>query len=233
MHNRVILLTGASSGIGAATAKLLGETSRLALVARRADKLAELAARISDTGGQAIAIPADLTDPVACAAVVEQTVGELGGLDVLINNAGIFGVGEHAAIDQAHIDDQLALNLRAPMLLAHHAIPHLARDNGGWIVNVSSVAAEQTFAGCGLYSATKAALETWSRVLREELRTQGIRVSVVAPGATDTAVFDGSDFDRSKMARVEDVARAIAFVISAAPTANIDRLVVTPPGGAL
>ena len=234
MRNRVVLVTGASAGIGAATARALAESSRLALVARRGERLDELVARIAALGGEAAAIPADLSIAGEAERVVAACVERFGELDAVINNAGCFLTGPTGTQDPTDLDRMLALNLRAPVMLTRAAIPHLAERGGGWIVNLSSVAADAAFAGCGAYAATKAGIEAWSRSLREELRSQGIRVSVVVPGATDTEVWpDDCPFDRAKMARAEDVARAIVFALGAPPTASIDRVVVTPPAGAL
>lgn len=234
MHNRVVLITGASSGIGAALARRLAGTSRLALVARRADRLQALAAEIGELGGEAACFPTDLAEPGAASGVVGRVVAELGCLNAVVNNAGIFQTAASGAIDQAHLQVQLELNLVAPILLTEAAVPHIAAEGGGWVINISSVAAEAGFPGCGVYGASKAGLEAWSRSLREEVRDRHIRVGLVVPGATDTEVW-GTDcsYDRSKMARSDDVARSIQHLLDAPPSASIDRIVITPPGGAL
>ena len=228
----VALISGASSGIGAATALVLAPRYRVVLVARRSDRIADLSRRIAAAGGEALPISADLAKPEAAVSIVAETIERFGRLDVLVNNAGVFEVADAGAITPAHLDRLWKLNVQAPMLLVAAALPHLGR--GGCIVNVSSVAAESVFTGCGAYAATKAALEAWSRILREELRDARVRVAVVAPGATDTEVWPaGSTFDRAKMCRAEDVAEAIRFVVEQPATASIDRLVVAPPGGPL
>jgi NADP-dependent 3-hydroxy acid dehydrogenase YdfG len=229
---RTVLITGASSGIGAATALALSATWNLVLVARRQDRLEALVARIVAAGGQAWAITADLSKPEEPQRVVTEAVKRAGGLDALINNAGVFTAAPVDAVDAAHVATMFPLNLRAPMLLASAAIPHLT-VRGGTIINVTSVAADAAFAGCAAYAATKAGLEAWSRVAREELRTRNIRVGVIAPGATDSEVWPAeTTFDRSRMCRAEDIAAAIKLMLDAPATASIDRLVVTPPGGA-
>ncbi|MDA3962325.1 MAG: SDR family NAD(P)-dependent oxidoreductase [Planctomycetota bacterium] len=234
MRNRVVLITGASSGIGAACARALAESSRLALVARRKDRLDEVVSAITDLGGDALAIDADLTAPGACESVVARCQEEFGGLDALVNNAGVFKTASTASLTRDHVRSQVLLNLEVPIMLTHAALPLLCKNGGGSIVNVSSIAAVSAFAGCGVYAATKAGLDAWSASLREELRADHVRVSVVVPGATDTEVW-GEDcpFDRSGMARAEDVARCVRFVLDAPASAAIDRMVVMPPGGAL
>lgn len=231
--NRAVLITGASSGIGAATALALSEHMRLVLVARRRDRLDALVAKIAAAGGRAWAVIADLEKPGEPERVVAEAVRLAGGIDAVVNNAGVFlaaGVGD---IDAAHLERQWRLNVQAPILVAQAAVPHLAA-RGGTIVNVSSVAADTTFVGCSVYSATKAALDCWSRVAREELRSKRIRIGVIAPGATATEIWSAeSTFDRTKMCRAEDIAQAIRAMIEAPASASIDRMVITPPSGAL
>lgn len=229
----IALITGASSGIGAATALALAAGWKVALCARRADRLDDLCRRIAVAGGEALAVPVDLTAAGGPERAVAATVERFGGLDALVNNAGAFAVADLAAITAEHVQRLWALNVQAPMLTAKAALPHLTRSKG-IIVNISSVAAEATFTGCGAYSATKSAIDTWSRILREELRGVGVRVSVVAPGATVTEAFPGDmPVDRSRLCRAEDIAQAVRTVLSQPATANIDRLVIAPPGGAL
>ena len=231
--NRVVLLTGASSGIGAATARLLGASCRLVLVARRKDRLAEVVRSVVEAGGEAHGIVADLAAPGVPAGVVDEAVARCGGIDALVNNAGVFTTAAIGAIGPEHLDELWRINVAAPMLLTQAALPHLRGRRGGRIVNVSSQAADAAFTGCGVYSATKAALEAWSRVLREELRGTNVRVGVVAPGATDTEAWPetAKPADRTRMSRAEDVAQAIRFILDAPATASIDRLLITPPGG--
>ena len=229
---RTALITGASAGIGAATALALAPSWNLVLVARRRERLAALVERIAAVGGQAWAVDADLARPEEAQRVVTDAVNLAGGLDALVNNAGIFTAAPVDAVDAAHVATMFPLNLRAPMLLASAAIPHLA-VRSGTIINVTSVAVDAAFPGCAAYAASKAGLEAWSRVAREELRSRRIRVGVIAPGATDSEVWPAeTTFDRTRMCRVEDIAAAIKFMLEAPPTTSIDRLVVTPPGGA-
>jgi short-subunit dehydrogenase len=233
MRNRVVLITGASSGIGAALARRLADSSRLVLVARRRQRLEELGDWIAEQGGQAEVIEADLADENSPAAVVAQAVERFGGLDAVVNNAGAFITREADRVDAAHIDRLFQLNVRAPMLLTAAAVPHLAENGGGNVVNISSVASTETFTDCSVYSATKAALDCWARILREELRPRGIRVGTVAPGATDTEAWGDADIPRDRLCRAEDVAAAAHFLLDQAASASVDRLVVTPPTGKL
>jgi len=229
--NRTALITGASSGIGAATALALADSWNLVLVARRRELLDALVARIAAAGGRAWAVDADLTKPEEAQRVVTDAVALAGGLDALVNNAGAFTTAPVDGVDAAHIAGLFPLNLRAPILLAAAAIPHLA-VRGGTIINVSSIAADATFAGCAVYAASKAGLEAWSRVAREELRAKHIRVGVIAPGATATGVWSPDNtFDRTRMCRPEDIAGAIRQMLDMPATTSIDRMVVTPAAG--
>lgn len=225
-----VLITGASSGIGAAVARALAPRFRLLLVARREDRLLALAAELARAGGSAKPVVADLST-VAGRERAAEAAQE--GLDALVNNAGAFTLADCPQIDAAHLDHLLAINLRAPLLLTAACLAHLRP--GATIVNISSQVVEHAFTGCAAYTAAKCALEGWSRVLREELRPRRIRVSVIAPGATDTEIwpeqFAGAD--RSRMVRAEDVASAVRLAIEAPPSASFERMAISPPGGAL
>jgi short-subunit dehydrogenase len=222
-----ILITGASSGIGAACARSLAQRHDLILVARHAGRLDNL---VHELPGQHRVVVADLatTDGLACAAAAA-----LQGIDALVNNAGIFTLADCARIDAAHLEELWRINVTAPMLLTAACLPHLRA--GGSIVNISSIAVETPFAGCAAYTASKCALEGWSRVLREELRPHRIRVSVVAPGATDTAVWPASfaNADRSQMIKPSCVADVVRHAIEAEPGMSMDRITLAPPGGAV
>ncbi len=233
--NRVVIITGASSGIGEATALALAERFRMVLVARRKERLVELVLKIRGLGGEALAVTEDVISPGASERIVAASVAHFGGIDALVNNAGAFETAAVSALTPEHVQRMLALNLGAPMLLARAVIPELVKRKGGWIVNVSSMAADASFAGCGAYTASKAGLEGFSRVLREELRSSNVRVGVVAPGATDTAAWpDGARAESAKrMCRPEDVAAAIRFALEAPLSASIDRIVIAPPSGPL
>lgn len=225
MSRPLVLVTGASSGIGAAVARALAPAYRLVLVARRRDRLATLAAELG-----ALAVPADLADADGIATVVEAVDGPL---HALVNNAGVFALAAAGAIDRTHLDAIWRINVDAPMLLTAALLPRLVR--GGAVVNISSTVVDNAFAGCAAYTASKCAVEGWSRVLREELRPAGVRVGVVAPGATDTeiwpAAFAGAD--RARMVRAADVAEAVRLMVAAPAATAFDRISVTPSTGAI
>jgi NADP-dependent 3-hydroxy acid dehydrogenase YdfG len=230
----VVLITGATSGIGAATARALSADHAVVLVGRRTERLAALVQEVVAQGGTAWGITADLTGEGVPRGVVEEALTRAGRLDAVVNNAGCFETAGIGAITPEHLDRLWRLNVLAPILLTQAALPHLRGSRGGTVVQISSHVAEVAFSGCGGYAATKAALEAWSRSLREELRGTGVRVAIVAPGATDTEVWpDGAAWDRTRMCRPEDIAQIIRTAITLPPSASLDRVVVTPPGGAL
>ena len=229
---KTALVTGASSGIGLATARALAMAGwRVLAVARREDRLHALA---QETGDDCHPIILDLTAPDASAVLYDEINRHAGGrLDALINNAGVFATAAPADQDHTHLDALFDINVRAVILTTRACLPALTAAKGT-IVNVSSVAAEATFPGCGIYSASKAVIEVWSRILREELRPVGVRVGIIAPGATATESFPGNmPVDPARLCRVEDMATTILAMCELPSHASIDRVVVTPAQGAL
>lgn len=182
-----VLLTGASSGIGAALAlRLAGQGARLVLASRGRERLEDLAARIRERGGEAVPVPADVTDPAQRARLVEATVAALGGLDVLVNNAGVGAMGWFAGASEGRLRRIFEVNFFAAVELTRLALPHLRRGRHPLLVNVSSVVGRRGIPGGSEYSASKFALTGWSESLRPELAREGIRVLVVTPGTIDT-----------------------------------------------
>lgn len=194
LNNRSILLTGAGSGIGRALALELARYSpRLALVGRRPEPLEEVAALVREKGGEAVVIPADLTADGASAQVVAAAQVQLGGIDVLINNAGNVRAGRLEAIEESEVLAQIALNLTAPILLTRAALPALRSSGEGLVVNVSSGFGLLGMAFYATYGATKAGIAHFGEALRRELHGEGVHVLNVFPGATDTPMMDSSD----------------------------------------
>jgi 3-oxoacyl-[acyl-carrier protein] reductase len=186
--DRVAIVTGASRGIGAATAIALarGGTS-VALVARTIAALADVSARVRAAGGQALPIAADLGDPDLVEALVPQVIAEFGGIDVLVNNAGILPVATRSQqVERASWDRVIAVNLTAPWLLAARVHDSMAGRGGGVIVNVTSTASSYPSIGLAHYCSSKAALEMTTKVLALEWARDQIRVVGVAPGRIDT-----------------------------------------------
>lgn len=182
MKNKIALITGASSGIGRATAlKFATEGSQVVLVARRADKLAELAAEIEATSGTARVVAADLTQEAEIERVVAAAVSHFGGLDILVNAAGIINLGSYQNTSLADWDTLMNVNVRSLFYLSQQAMPHLIERKGN-LVNVSSVAGLRAFPGILAYCVSKAAVDQLTRCLALEVADQGVRVNAVNPG---------------------------------------------------
>ncbi|RRR73100.1 MAG: SDR family NAD(P)-dependent oxidoreductase [Candidatus Viridilinea halotolerans] len=182
-NNCVTIITGASAGIGAATAALFAQAgARLVLAARTPEPLEALVATLP----HAIAVPTDVADPEACQRLVATAQRTFGRVDLLINNAGIGLAGPVATLDAADLQRTLAVDLLGPLWLMQAVVPIMRAQGRGQIINVSTVLAAQTLPYLGGYAGAKAALERMSEALRMELRGTGVTVSVVRPGTTRT-----------------------------------------------
>ncbi len=193
LHDRSILLTGAGSGIGRALALQLAEHApRLTLVGRRTEPLEEVAAQVRERGGQALVVPSNLTAPGAPAVVVATAQEQFGGIDVLVNNAGNVRAGRLEAVEESQVLAQVALNLTAPILLTHAALPALRASGDGLVVNISSGIALIGMPFYTTYAATKAGIAHFGEALRRELYGEGVHVLNVFPGATSTPMMETS-----------------------------------------
>jgi NADP-dependent 3-hydroxy acid dehydrogenase YdfG len=241
LDGKVALITGASSGIGEATAAALaGEGAAVALVARRADRLAELENRIESEGGRAISFEADVANHGQAEAAVAQTVGQLGGLDILINNAGVMLLGPVEGADIEDWQRMIEANLLGVLNYTREVLPVMREAGGGHIVNVSSVAGRQATAGNAVYNLTKWGVTGFSEALRQEVLGSNIRVTCVEPGFvatelqghnTNPMVVEGLQKFRERIGtplEAEDIADAIAYVVSRPEHVGINELLVRP-----
>jgi NADP-dependent 3-hydroxy acid dehydrogenase YdfG len=236
LAGKVALVTGAGRGIGRAIAEAFAaEGAAVALASRSRADLAEVAGEIRKRQGRALAIPTDVTQDSAVEALVEQALSELGRLDLLVTSAGTASFGPVADSKPGDWDAMLTLNLRSVMVCCRAVLPAMLRQRSGMILNVSSIATKRTLPGSAAYTATKAGLESFSRVLAEELRPHGVRVGVLVPGAVDTPIWDalGAAPPRDKMLRAEDVARAAVLMATLPPHASLEELTLLPAGGIL
>jgi NADP-dependent 3-hydroxy acid dehydrogenase YdfG len=232
---RVAVVTGASSGIGAATARALAaDGHRLALLARRAERVQALA---DELGGGAIAIAADVTDRDSIVAAAERVQRELGGADVLINNAGVMLLAPFTSEQRAEHRRMVETNLLGAMTATEVFLDQLRGGGGGDLVNVSSVAGRTARPGNAVYAATKWGMNGWSESLRQELQPD-VRVMVIEHGAVATELTDHithADTKRTTQAfvrdlaiRAQDVAEVIAFAVSRPRRMSLNEILVRP-----
>jgi NADP-dependent 3-hydroxy acid dehydrogenase YdfG len=241
----VALVTGASSGIGEATAESLAALgAKVALAARRADRLEALAARITDAGGTALVVEADVTGREAAESAVQRTVDELGGLDIVVNNAGVMLLGPIADAPIEEWERMIELNVMGALYVAKAALPHLLASaesgprNVADLVNISSVAGRVVRSGSGVYNASKHALGAFSEGMRQEFTAKGLRSSLVEPGATATELAGHNReevqvglrqrFGGMTRLEAQDIADVITFIVTRPRHMAINEVLVRP-----
>ena len=234
--SRVAVITGASSGIGEATARALAaDGHKVALLARRADRIETLAAELGG-GSSAIAIEADVTDRDSLVAAAARVESELGRTAILVNNAGVMLLGPFSSELRSDYRQMIEVNLIGAITATEVFLPQL-RDGGGDLVNVSSVAGRTARIGNAVYAATKWGINGFSEGLRQELQPD-IRVTVVEPGAVATELTDHITDAATKQAvkqfvedlaiTAEDIAAVIAFAVSRPHRMTLNEILVRP-----
>lgn len=234
--SRVVVITGASRGIGRATALALARGDyRLALAARNREPLEAVATEARALGADAMALPADVTDEAAVEALFEATCEWYGGLDALVNAAGYGRFASIETVDSADWHGTLAVNLTGTYYCCKHAVQLMLARGTGQIINVLSIAARHPFPNATAYCASKYGAYGFTLSLAAEVRRQGIRVTALLPGSVDTPFWDtaGGGPDRTLMLRPEHVGETIRSVLDQPPGMHTDELVVMPPGGIL
>jgi serine 3-dehydrogenase (NADP+) len=229
LSGKTAIVTGASAGIGEATAHMLAKAgARVLLVARREERLRILA---EDIGGGACFFALDLAQADAAQALLDAATAQLGNVDILINNAGILRTSHVDAFDLAELEPMIAINYSAVVRTSILFARHMKANGSGQIINLSSIGASLTAAGAGIYGGLKMALDRFTDVLRIELAGSGVRVGQVAPGTTTTEIFEdmkakgqpGWDEYIPPMVP-DDIARAILFMCEQTGNANAARM---------
>jgi NAD(P)-dependent dehydrogenase (short-subunit alcohol dehydrogenase family) len=225
MADRAALVTGGSSGIGLAIARLLSEEGfELTLVSRQQEKVEAAAAELG-----AFAVAANVADADECARAVAEHRERFGRLDVLVNSAGVGIAGTVEELDVKKLDLQLDINLRGLFLVTQAAIP-LLRESRGWIVNLASIAGTLPTPGLATYGATKAAVIALTRSLNGELDADGVRAIAICPGFVDTPMAQWSGLEQDEMIRPEDCAEIVRMCLRLSPSARIPQVVVERMG---
>jgi NADP-dependent 3-hydroxy acid dehydrogenase YdfG len=245
LEGTVALVTGASSGIGEATARrLVTEGAAVALVARRGDRLDALAKELGEAGGRTLVIQADITEEAHARAAVEQTVAELGRLDTLVNNAGVMLLGPAVGAPIEEWQRMVEVNVLGLLYCAHAGLPHLlaAADDSprrvADLVNVSSVAGRIARAGSGVYNLTKHGVGALSESLRQEVTSRHVRVSLVEPGAVETELAGHNRpeiresirqrFGQIERLHADDIADAVAYIVTRPRHVAVNELLIRP-----
>ncbi len=241
LSGRVVAITGASSGIGEATALACARAgAAVALAARRTDRIENLAERIAGDGGRALAVTADVGEEAQARAFVQRTHDDLGRLDVLVNNAGVMLLGP---IENAPTEEwrrMIHVNLFGVLYCTHAALPLMRQQGSGHIVNVSSVAGRVARLGSGVYNLTKWGVGAFSESLRQEMVPLGVRVTLIEPGAVATELPGhnrpevleqmAKSFAGVTPLAAEDIATAILYAIAQPPNVAVNEILVRPTG---
>ena len=226
---QVALVTGGSRGIGLAIAARLGRMgARIAICARSAESLERAAEGLRRDAVETLAMAADVTRSAEVTALVERTRKSLGPVDILVNNAGVGIFGPVQALRESDWDAVLDTNLKAVFLVSKEVAPEMIRRRTGQIINISSLAGKNAFANGSIYCASKWGLLGLTYCMAEDLRTYGIRVSAVCPGTVATEFSPHAGKDPSKMLQPDDVAHAVAALVTQAPQSFISEVLLRP-----
>lgn len=230
LKDKVALVTGGGSGIGAAIAEaLVGEGARVIVTGRRANKLAETVAAIKSTGGTALALPADLSQEAEINRVVAESVTDFGPIDILVNNAALGLQGRRDPVHEHKTstwDKTMALNLRTPFLLARAVLPAMRQKKYGHIVNISSEAGLIVYAGSGAYTISKHALNALTDLIQIENQDYNIHAHAVCPGMVDTPMAAGLPTIQENMLTPAQVAELVRWLVVQPDNVKIGRPVL-------
>lgn len=240
LGGKVALVTGASSGIGEATAKALSAAgAAVAIGARRAEKLKDLAEQLEKAGGTVLTLNLDVTDEQSAAAAVQRTVDELGRIDIVVNAAGLMLLGPIVGGNTDDWNRMISTNVLGLMYVTHAAIPHLVEQGAGDVINISSVAGRTAKPGSGVYNASKWAVNAFSESLRQEVTGKGVRITLIEPGAVDTALNDQitdekakeaskKSYDSMRTLHADDIANAIVYTTTQPDYVAVNEILIRP-----
>lgn len=239
ISGKVVVITGASSGLGEATARYLAERRAVVVLgARRAERLHMLVDAITGTGGRASAVVTDITDPAQVQALVDTAVKQHGRIDVILNNAGIM---PHSPLERRKIGDwdrTIDINIKGVLYGIAASLPYMQRQRSGHFINVSSVAGHRVGPGSAVYAATKTAVRVISEGLRQEVKPWNLRTTIISPGAvatelpksvTEADVAQGiGQFYEQYAISADSFARAVAFAISQPQDVDVNEILFRP-----
>lgn len=232
LRDRVAVVTGGSTGIGRAVAHALGDAGcRLAVCARTESDLEEAARELARAGTETLAVPTDVSRPEEVAELADRVEEELGGADVLVNNAGTARFGRVDRLEPSDYDDVFGSNVRGTFLCTRAFAPGMIERGDGVIVNVASLAGKNAFAGGAVYSAAKHAVLGMSKSMMLDLREHGVRVVTVCPGSVDTPFFDKQDHfepDRGRIVAPEDVAGLVVEAVRLSDRGTVSEVEIRP-----
>jgi short-subunit dehydrogenase len=227
-----VVVTGASQGIGRSIAlAFAGEGARVALAARSEDRLESVAAACRSRGGEALVVPTDVTDDAAVEGLREAVDTDWGAPDVLVNNAGAFTPAPIADTDPDAFREQVDLNLTAAFVVTKAFLPAMVERGSGHLVYMGSVASLQGYPKSVGYCAAKHGLLGLARTVREETKSDGVRVTTVLPGATRTPSWDGTDLPDERFMDPDDVARAVVNATRLSRRSVVEELLIRPQEG--
>jgi 3-oxoacyl-[acyl-carrier protein] reductase len=229
LNGQVVLITGSSRGIGLAVARRLGRMgARVSLCARKKTDLESAAADLRAAGIEVVAVPTDVTRADEVSRLVSETQRSLGPVDILVNNAGIGIFGPFYHQTDADWNSVLDTNLKSAFLTSRAVAPEMIRRKSGHIINISSLAGKSTFASGAIYCASKWGLLGLTGCMAEDLRAHGIRVSAICPGSVATEFSPHAGKDPSKMLQPDDVAHAVAALVTQSPGSFISEVHIRP-----
>ena len=240
LEGKVAIITGASSGIGEATAiALAAEGAKVVIAARRVERLEAVAKQIIDHGGQALSIVSDITDEAQAKNVIQKAYAEFGHIDILVNNAGISFPGRIENADPSNWRKMIDINVLALMYTTHIALPIFKAQKSGHIVNISSVAGRIARAGMAGYNVTKWGVNAFSEALRQEVYQDNIRVTIIEPGLVETEIDQHitdivakQEIEARRKAitplQSEDIAAAIVYAVTQPQHVNVNEILIRP-----